>query len=81
MKNFKWITNPAKYGSGELLVMGNVTIGRADYSMRSKSEPITYRCVCFLPGIKQAEEKYPTIDAAKARLERMVTTWFSWVSE
>lgn len=78
----KWEKQTAKYASGENYRVGKVVVGSAGYSATvSKSEPNKYECHCLLPGIKQAGEKYATLDEAKARLERMVSTWFMWTAQ
>lgn len=78
----KWERRTGKYQTGENYRVGKIIVGYAAYyDFRSKGDPITYVCHCDLPGIKQAETKYATIEEAKARLERMVRAWFEWVQE
>lgn len=80
--NRNWEKQTGKYASGEQLRIGKVIVGSAGYDpIGPKSDPNKYNCHCLLPGIKQAAERYATLEEAKARLERMVNTWFMWTAQ
>lgn len=81
MTNGKWEKQTGKHQLGEWLRVGRVVVGDAGWYGGSKGETKNYGCRCMLPGIKQPEEKYATLDEAKARLERMVNTWFMWTAQ
>lgn len=75
----EWEPQTGKYQRGEWARVGKVIVGSAYYSgMSGRDDLRKYACACDLPGIKQPSEHYVTIGEAKARLERMVRTWFSW---
>lgn len=40
-----------------------------------------YSPVIRLPGMRQTDTLYPTVDAAKVRLEKQIATWFEWSAE
>lgn len=78
----EWIQQTGQHMSGEGYRIGKVFVGSAYYSaLTSRDDPLRYRCRIDLPGMKQPQEAYTTIDEAKARLERAVATWFRWVEE
>lgn len=77
--NKAWEKQTGKHQLGEWLRVGKVIVGDAGWRIGSKGDTKTYGCTCLLPGIKQCEDRYETIDEAKARLTRMVDAWFSWV--
>ena len=78
--NGTWEKQTGRYASGENYRCGKIVVGSAVYSVAcSKNDANKYDCHCLLPGIKQSGERYATLDEAKARLERMVTAWFTWV--
>jgi hypothetical protein len=77
--DFKWEQQTGKYQRGEWLRVGKVVVGSAGYYHGSRDDPNKYGCNCLLPDIKQATERYATLEEAKARLERQVRAWFSWV--
>ena len=76
----KWERQTGQYQSGEDFKLGTVTVGAAFYSgTRGRDDPKKFAVRIYLPGIKQPEDHYETIERAKLRLERMVETWFGWV--
>ncbi len=78
----KWERKTGKYSSGDYYRVGKVIVGSAGPNeTRSKNDPMTFVCHCDLPGIKQSDTKYETIDLAKLRLQNMVLTWFKWCNE
>lgn len=78
----KWERQTGKYQSGENYVIGKICVGSASYASVSKNEPAKYRAFLELPGLKMSEGStdFSTIEQAKARVERAVNTWFSWLS-
>ena len=80
--NGKWEKQTGKYAFGEDYRVGRVVVGSASHSATvSKGDPNKYDCCCLLPGIRQPANRYATLDDAKARLERMVNTWFMWTAQ
>lgn len=72
----EWKTATGKYESGQNLFMGRVKVGTAHYSgMRSKGDPLAHACSCVLPGLKPINDRYVTIEEAKARVELAVEAW------
>lgn len=76
-----WERQTGPYQNGENYRLGKVIVGSAFYASGSRDESAKFKCECLLPGIKQSDIRYTTIDEAKARLERMVAAWFSWVKD
>lgn len=82
MMHGKWEVQTGKYQSGENYRIGKIVVGSAFYSGNtSKGDPLKYAVSIKLPGIKNPEERYPTMDEAKTRLERAVSVWFSWLDQ
>ena len=80
--HMKWEPQTGRHQMGEWLRVGKVIVGSAEYNgTGSRDDPNKYTCHCLLPGIKQATDKYATLDEAKARLERMVNAWFMWTAQ
>lgn len=79
----EWKPTRAKYGSGEELWIGKIKVGAWFNPTVSKSEATKYRTQILLPGItlKEGTIDWTTADAAKARVERVVDTWFKWLEE
>lgn len=75
----RWEKQTGKYQMGENYRVGKVIVGTASYESGSRGDPAKYKCHCLLPGIRQADSKYTNLEDAKARLERMVGAWFSWL--
>lgn len=79
MMEMKWDRQTGQYQHGEWLRVGKVIVGSVFYSgTRGRDDPRKYAVNIMLPGIKPPTDHYVTIDEAKARLEHMVATWFSW---
>lgn len=77
----RWERSTSKYGGGgEDAFLGRIKVGGAFYDgLTSRDDPKRYGCECLLPGIKQARERYASIDEAKSRLERQIRNWLSWI--
>lgn len=79
---FKWEKQTGRHQLGEWLSVGKIVVGSAFYSgTKSRDDPRKYAVSITLPGIKNPEQHYETLDEAKARLERAVATWFKWAQE
>lgn len=82
MEPTTWKPNPAKHAWGSLCHMGKVIVGSTYRESGSRSDPPDtprWAAVCALPGIKVANERYLTEDEAKARVERQIAAWFTFI--
>lgn len=77
----KWEKQTGKHQLGEWARLGKVIIGSVGWYGGSNGDTKHYGCHCDLPGIKQTAERYASIEEAKARLDRMVKSWLTWINE
>ncbi|MBD9542925.1 hypothetical protein IB276_26110 [Ensifer sp. ENS04] len=77
----QWERQTHQYSCGENYRIGKVIVGSAFYKSGPRDEPAKYALCINLPGIKSPEQLYTNIEDAKARLERVVATWFRWINE
>jgi len=75
----KWEKQTGNYQWGENYRIGTVIVGRAQHISGSRGEPTKFGAYYDLPGIKSPADRFATIEEAKARVERGVSTWFKWL--
>ena len=78
-----WKRNERQYATGELCFAGKVNVGSVHMPTVSKGQPTIWRAKSDLPGfaMKAGTTDFPTMNEAKARLEKFVTAWFSYTQE
>lgn len=83
MKKIEWRTYMPNMGpSIEQAYLGKVKVGYYQWSIsRSKDETEKYDFFCLLPGFIKSFGAVSTQEEAKARIEKMVDSWFSAVSD
>lgn len=76
-----WKPARGKYAHGEELWIGKVPVASWFNPIGRKGEPTMYRAEIKLPGIslKSGRETADSKDEIKARIERAVDTWFTWL--
>lgn len=89
IKSFEWVRDPGKYTDGSLLKIGNVVVAATHRAIGSKSEPDAplWFIEMRLPGIALKKDdrgnvrRFMTEDEIKPLAERLMFTWFGWVTE
>ena len=76
-----WEKQTGKYQFGENYRVGKVVVGSAFYASTTQGDPLKYAVKIELPGIRQPTDRYTNLEDAKARLERAVNAWFSWLEQ
>lgn len=78
-----WERNTAKHSSGETYRIGKIVVGKWFNAIVSKGQPSLYRAMLDLPGLTMKPDTidHPTPEAARARVERAVATWFAWLEQ
>jgi hypothetical protein len=72
----KWEQDTRQYSSGKVLLLGKWKVGGAYYdSCHSKDDPNKYEAKCYLPGIKNSLDYYPSEGEAMDRVEAAVRYW------
>lgn len=78
----EWTPKTGRLENGENYRIGRIIVGEVSWSAtRSKDAPKKWGIHIALPCIKSPTDRYTNIDDAKARVERAVRTWFSWLEE
>ena len=75
----KWEKQTGEYQWGEDYRIGKIIAGSAQHVSGSRDEPPKFGAFYFLPGIKTPNDRFTSIEDAKARVERGVSTWFKWL--
>lgn len=76
-----WKPARGKYTCGEELWIGKIPVASWFNPVRSKGDPTAYRAQIDLPGIAMKKDRIEadSADEIKARIERVVDTWFKWL--
>lgn len=77
----KWVKDTRKYSFGEIYKIGRIPVGSAFFHGGSKGDADKYAVSLSLPGIKTPTDRYTNLEDAKARVERAVEVWFSWLED
>lgn len=79
----EWRKSAGRHLIGDEYWLGRIKVGSAFYALRPRGEPTRYQAAVDLPGIKIREEAAlaPTVDEAKAVVERVVATWFARLNQ
>lgn len=59
--------------------VGKVPVGSVHYALTSKGQATAYSFQCNLPGLKNKTGDGPTVEEAKARVEKLIEVWFKEV--
>lgn len=83
MKKLEWRTHKPNMGPPvEQAYVGKIKVGYYRWSLsQSKSDPEKYDFCCLLPGFIKSSGFVSTSEEAKDRIEKMVASWFSAVSD
>lgn len=76
-----WETQTGKYQWGEDFRIGRIVVASAHHVSGSRDEPTKFGVTIHLPGIRSPTDRYTSLEDAKARAERAVNVWFSWLEQ
>ncbi len=77
----QWEKMTGAYELGEKYRIGKIVVASAFYDGgEPKGSKDKYRAATNLPGIKKPAGKYPTLEEAKERAEKLVEAWFGFLS-
>jgi hypothetical protein len=76
-----WKKMSDPYISGESAYVGKWRVGDVYFDGMRRAETAPYTFTCLLPGLKQKNVGYATLEDAKGRLKDYVAHWFKQAEE
>ncbi|MGX1096541.1 hypothetical protein [Amorphus sp. MBR-141] len=71
-----WRNLSNRFGSGEEYLLGKVVVGSAFYNaLAQRDDPLKYAIKVRLPGVTPKDDGFSKIEAAKERVEEIVSAW------
>ncbi len=72
----EWKNDTKRYSAGEILYLGHWPVGGAHHDTTvPRGTKAKIRASCSLPGLKDCQGYFETLEEAKARVEKAVRHW------